>query len=75
MAALGCFWHPQIMPDFPSPKICIKPYESRSRRLIKTSLLPTLKPEEPEILSATKPPLTEHCNIQYGAGLWRCSCD
>jgi hypothetical protein len=28
-----------------------------------------------EILSATKPPLTEHCNIQYGAGLWRCSCD
>jgi hypothetical protein len=35
------------MPDFSSPQSCIKPYENRHGRLIKTPLLPTLKPEEP----------------------------
>src|ERR1039458_438674 len=35
------------MPDFSSPKICSKPYESRPRSVTKPSLLPTLKPEDP----------------------------
>jgi hypothetical protein len=47
MAALGCFWHPQIMPDLSSPETRIKPYENRPRGLTKTLFLPTLKPEEP----------------------------
>jgi DNA helicase II / ATP-dependent DNA helicase PcrA len=47
VAALGRFWHPQIMPDFSLPQSCIKPYENRSRSLINAPFLPTLKPEEP----------------------------
>jgi hypothetical protein len=34
------------MPYFSSPQSCIKPYENRHGRLIKTPFLPTLKPEE-----------------------------
>jgi hypothetical protein len=52
VAALGRFWHPQIMPDFSSPQTCIKPYENRSRSLINAPFLPTLKPEEPFFLSS-----------------------
>jgi hypothetical protein len=44
------FLHPQIMPDLSSPQTCIKSYENRPRRLIKTPFLPTLKPEEPSKL-------------------------
>src|SRR6202158_3536639 len=45
-----CLGHPQIMPDFSSPKICIKPYEYRPCSVTNPSLLPTLKPEDPLIL-------------------------
>jgi hypothetical protein len=48
MAALGCFWHPQIMPDFSLPKTSIKPYQNRPRGLMNVLFLPTLKPEEPK---------------------------
>jgi hypothetical protein len=50
MAALGCFWHPQIMPDFSLPETCIKPYQNRPRAVMNALFLPTLKPEEPEIV-------------------------
>jgi hypothetical protein len=49
MAALGCFWHPQIMPDFSLPKTSIKPYQNRPRGLMNVLFLPTLKPEEPKL--------------------------
>ena len=40
------------MPDLSSPETCIKPYENRPHRLIKTPFLPTLKPEEPLVMVA-----------------------
>jgi hypothetical protein len=52
MAALGRFWHPQIMPDFSLPKTSIKPYQNGPRGLMNALFLPTLKPEEPSKLSA-----------------------
>lgn len=50
VAALRRFWHPQIMPDFSSSQICIKPYANRPRSLNNALFLPTLKPEEPQLL-------------------------